>query len=52
MFKSEARNIFNTEVRKIALNSKDCKIIQLIDCKETYAYRTGENIIQENEKFK
>ena len=50
--KSEAGNIFNVEVKKVALSANDYKRFQSTDCKESYAHATSENIIRKNEDTK
>ena len=51
-FKIERDNIFNEQIRKIALNSNDDERIQSIDSIETYAFGTSKDLVSEKEAIK
>ena len=46
--KSQKREKFTTEVKKIALNTSDDKIIQSINSIEVYAYETSKDLVCKN----
>ena len=48
-FNSERYNVVTEETNKIALSSNDDKRIQSIDLIETYAYKTGKDLVSDKE---
>ena len=51
-FKSEWHNVFNEEIKKIALSSNDDKKIQSIDSIETHAYGKSKDLVSDNKEIK
>ena len=51
-FKSQRYNVFTEEINRIALRSKDDKIIQSIDSIETYRYGTSKALVSYKEQIK
>ena len=50
-FKKEAQEVFTVEANEIALNAKNDKRIQSIDCKETNAYEISDEKVRNNEEI-
>ena len=52
IFKKERLNVFTAEINRVALSSKDVKIMQLIDLIETYASGTSKGLVSKTGEIK